>query len=159
MTGYISESERGLLFRAGVRDALMEKTAKVDLKSFSEFLKVLKNAGGVLVSPVPAAWGLTKETVNLLKALSVYGAGAGTVGSVAWNLIKDRMQRESPETEFNRKVEAMYAGRARELEDAKWMDRVRGMRDDLARNYKKMPSDEYEKRYGELMDALDERLA
>ena len=39
------------------------------------------------------------------------------------------------------------------------MAKVRGMRDELKRGYKKMTTDEYAAKYNELMEALDERRA
>ena len=102
---------------------------------------------------------LGRGGASLLKDLGIYGVMTGALSGAGYNLIKDRMQETSPKDEFNRKVQAMIASRKRELEDAKWMERVRGMRDELRRNYKKMTPEEYSKKYNDLVSALDERRA
>ena len=96
---------------------------------------------------------------DAIAKLGLYGLGAGTIGGVTYNLIKDRLEQESPEEEYNRKIEAMYKSRSRELDDAKWISKVRAMRDELKRGYKHMTTKEYTEKYNALLDALDERSA
>ena len=74
-------------------------------------------------------------------------------------MLKENVASDDPKAELNAKIEAMYKGRQKELEDAKWMAKVRGLRDELKRSYKKMTTDEYTTKYNELVAALDERRA
>jgi len=126
------------------------------------------SAWGIAKDILGAIWGnaksglghvadIVKETPSALGWVGAIGAGAGALGAGAYNVFADRMSREDPEAKFNADVEAMYANKRRELSDAKWMAKVREMRDDLKRNHKKMTSKEYSQKYQELLDALDER--
>ena len=88
--------------------------------------------------------------------LAAGGATTGILGAAAYDAIKERMSEEDPDAKFNAEVEAIYAGKKKELEHARWMARVRKMRDELSRGYKKMPPDEYSAKYRKLIAALDE---
>lgn len=97
------------------------------------------------------------DSAKALGLLAALGGAAGVLGSSAYDILKERVTQEDPEAKFNDDIEAMYANKTRELSDARWMDRVRAMRDDLKRGYKKMPTEEYAVKYKALQDALDER--
>ena len=136
----LSEEEAKAIFIEGAKSAMPEKQAQI-----GDFL------GGL--------WNAAKGSAGLIRDLGIYGALGGALTGAGYNIIKDRITAPSPEDEFNHKVERIVTNHKRELEDAKWMDRVRGMRDELARNYKKMTPEEYAKKYNALVSALDERRA
>jgi len=96
---------------------------------------------------------------GLLKDLAIYGTLTGVIGGTAYNIVKDNLTKQDPKDRFNDKVERIIKNRKREREDAKWMDRVRGMRAELIRDYKKMSPEEYSAKYNALVNALDERKA
>ena len=98
-------------------------------------------------------FGSAAESCKMQACLQVYADSSHQI----YNIAKNRMMQESPEDEANRKIEAMYSNKRRELEDSMWMDRVRSMRDELRRNYRRMSTEEYTKKYVDLMDALNER--
>ena len=121
-------------------------------KFFGGLGKGFKNVvgGGIDIAKfLPSAIGWT----------AALGAGSGVLGASAYDIIKERTSHEDPEAQLNEDIEAMYNSKSREKNDSKWMARVRRMRDELRRGYKKMSVDEYTKKYNELLDALDERKA
>lgn len=136
----LSEEEAKAIFMEGAKSAMPEKQAQL----------------GDIASGI---WNAAKGSAGLIRDLGIYGALGGVLTGAGYNIIKDRVTAPSPEDEFNHKVEQIVANHKRELEDAKWMDRVRGMRDELSRNYKKMAPEEYAKKYNALVSALDERRA
>ena len=85
------------------------------------------------------------------------GAGAGVLGASGYDVIKEMVSKEDPEAKFNQDVESIYKLKTKELDDAKWMTRVRSLRDRLIRDRNKLTTKEYAKLYKELSDALDER--
>ena len=119
--------------------------------------EVFKGILGGVGNFLSGAGDVVTKTPAALGKLALVGLGTGLVGASAYDVIKDKVTRDDPKAELNAKIEAMYRGKTRELEDAKWMDKVRAMRDDLRRNYKKMTTEEYAEKYKALVDALDER--
>lgn len=145
----------GVMTEKQAQDSLdgMEK----DAFSVVRFLAGLRTAGGVATA---GASGLLKAVTaipNSIKNLTSAGILAGAVAGGAYNTLKDNMQQEDPKTRMNRKIEAIFRNRKRELEDAKWMDRVRSMRNELKSSYRKMSPEEYREKYDALVSALDER--
>lgn len=108
-------------------------------------------AGHVLkgVKTIPPAIGHT----------ALLGGATGVLGATIYDIIKERVSQEDPEAKFNSDIEHLYMSKKRETEDARWMDRVRTLRDELKRGYKKMTTEEYAQKYKALMDALNERSA
>ena len=150
LTGLLNEKQAAELYNC------IEKNAAIN---FAKILGVLKGLGS-------AAVGGAKETANALVKipgaagkLALLGAGTGVLGATAYDILKENVSGDDPKAELNAKIEAMYNNRKKELEDAKWMEKVRGMRDELKRGYKKMTSEEYESKYNELVKALNERSA
>ena len=137
LTGTMSDKEASEMKRELVKKA-----------DFWDFTKSV--AGGI--------GGLAKEIPPALLNTMLLGAGTGALGATAYDVIKERVSHEDPEAKFNSEIEGIYRGRKAELDDAKWMERVRDMRDNLKRNYKKMTNDEYRKKYQELINALDEKM-
>lgn len=131
----------------------LEKQAQSGTDPYSVLKNLLSGTGSIL----SGAWNTIKEAPPAVGKLALLGLGSGIVGATAYDVVKDKVSREDPKAELNAKMEAIYRGKTRELEDAKWMDRVRAMRDDLRRNYKKMTTEEYAEKYKALVDALDER--
>lgn len=151
LTGLLNEKQAAELSER------LEKEAKFD------WAKFLLGSGKAIGSAVV---GGAKETASALAGvpgavgkLALLGAGTGILGATAYDILKENVASDDPKAELNAKLEAMYHGRQKELEDAKWMAKVRGMRDELKRGYKKMTTDEYAAKYNELMEALDERRA
>ena len=138
--GFLSEEEAKAIFMEGAKSAMPEKRAQL----------------GDIASGI---WDAAKGSAGLIRDFGIYGALAGVLSGAGYNIIKDRVTAPSPEDEFNNKVRQIVENRRRELEDSKWMERVRGMRDELSRNYRKMTPEEYSKKYNALVAALDERRA
>lgn len=122
-----------------------------------EGLGLLSSALGSVGKGGKSAIGTLGALAGLVGKTAVGGVLAGALGANAYDILKQQVTLEDPETEYKNKVEALYAAKKRELEDAKWMDRVRSMRDELRRGYKKMTTEEYAEKYQALIDALDER--
>lgn len=151
LTGLLNEKQAAELAEN------LEKKAAFD---WAKFLLASSKAIG------SAAIGGAKETASALAKvpgavgkLALLGAGTGIIGATAYDVLKENVASDDPKAELNAKIEAMYKGRQKELEDAKWMAKVRGLRDELKRSYKKMTTDEYTTKYNELVAALDERRA
>ena len=126
-----------------------EKTAGVTdyLKMMSGGIKNIVGGGVDVVKAIPSVLGWT----------ALLGAGTGVLGAHAYDVVKEQVTHEDPEAKFNADVEALYENKRKELEDAQWLSKVRSMRDELRRGYKKRPTTEYSRKYKALVDALDER--
>lgn len=155
LTGLMSEKQASDLV------SCMEKEAKGGAKDGFDWLGLAKSIlGGAWKGVGTVAEGGMKVVGEMPKTIgmtALLGGGAGVLGANLYDVIKEQVTHEDPEEKFNSEIEAMYAGKKKELEDAKWMDRIRSMRDELRRGYKKMPTKEYAKRYKALLAALDER--
>lgn len=154
LTGMMPEKQAEAMAAGFEKDAFSWKMLTNGLKD------VGKAASGAVkaVTAVPeAAWKWGGRGVSAAGLLALLGASTGVVGSTAFDVLKERVTQEDPEEKFNSDIEAIYNNRMRELEDQKWMTRVRAMRDELRRGYKKMSTEEYAAKYQALQDALDER--
>ncbi len=153
LTGLMPEKQAESMAYGFEKDAFSWKTL------FGGIDKAIR--GGVnMATAVPETiwrWGSRGATAAGLLALA--GASTGALGASALDVLNSRITSEDPEERFNNKVEALYANRMSELEDQKWMDRVRSMRDELRRDYKRMSTEEYAVKYKALQNALDERKA
>lgn len=162
---YLGKDAADSIFTAAVITAkIPEKQAcaladglEKDAFPLSDVIKSLKGLGGAATGAVDKLIDYAGSSAKAVGLLATIGAGTGVAGASIWDMLKTRYSQEDPETEFNNKAEAMYGDRKRELADAKWMDRVRRMRDELRRGYKKMSTEEYAEKYQALQDALDER--
>lgn len=125
----------------------------------TDLAKIFGNAGKGLRGIFGTGIDFAKFLPSSLGWTAALGAGSGVLGASAYDIIKERTSHEDPEAQLNEDIEAMYNSKSREKNDSKWMARVRRMRDELRRGYKKMSVDEYAKKYNELIDALDERKA
>lgn len=155
---YLTKDQSDALFAAGA-SSVFQKQA-----NWGKVLTFLNTLGKGAIGLVSGGHKLletgvkdTSEAANILGKLMLGGATVGTAGGIGYNLAKERMSQNSPEEEMNRKIEAMYKKKTRELEDSNWMNKVIAMRDELRRGYKKMTTQEYTKKYIALMDALNER--
>lgn len=152
---YLGKDQAEDLFMASMISGLMpEKQAEhvmdgmeKDGFSIGRFLKGLFGVGT----------GVASLPFKVIPALATSGLATGAVAGGAYHYLKDSLTKEDPKENLNLKAESMYVNRKRELEDARWMNRVRAMRDELKREYKKMSPEEYTSRYNALIDALDER--
>lgn len=140
------------IFRTAMMSGMPSEKAASDRGGMEKdaFLGELANAlkgGAGAASEIPKALGL----------LALIGSGTGALGAYAYDVIKDNMTREDPEARFNADMEALYQGKLRELEDAKWMSDVRARRDRLRRGLKRMTTEEYAKEYEDLVAALDKK--
>lgn len=141
LSGMMTEKQAG---------EFMEKKAKGWLDATKYLTGLLGGGLGVVkdtVKAVPPALGWT----------ALLGASTGGLGAMAYDVLKDRVSQEDPEAKFDTEMEAMYAGKERELKDAKWMMRIRAKRDRLMREGKKMDPDKYAKEYDSLVRDLDEK--
>ena len=165
----LGSENAAMVYKAGYSSVISEKTAQAAAPA----AVVGAGAAGAGIAASAMQWlrgilgggvqlgrqgiGLANDSASLARNLAITGIGAGVLGGVGYHLIKERLQRGSPEEELNRKIEGIFSRREREISDKKWMDRVRSMRDDLRRNKNKMSPEEYAKKYEELVKALDER--
>ena len=137
---------------------LMEKDAKIDVLAYLKGVgKGIGGAFGLASGATEKGFKALSKVPSSLMWTAILGGGIGALGATGYDAIKERLTSEDPEAKYNAEVEAMYINKKRELEDAKWMTRVREMRDDLRRNHKKMSNEEYTKKYNDLVKALDER--
>lgn len=152
---YLGKEQAEDLFMASMISGMMpEKQAEHLMDgmvkrgfSIGKFLKGLFGVGT----------GVASLPFKVIPALATSGLATGAVAGGAYHYLKDAITKGDPRENLNLKSESMYVLRKRELEDAKWMDRVRAMRDELKRDYKKMSTEEYAAKYQALQDALDER--
>lgn len=122
-----------------------------------ELFQTLGMAGGMAKNVGSGALDIIGKIPSVLGSTALIGAGTGALGAVGYDAIKDMVSTQDPEEKLNIELESLYKAKTKEVEDAKWLARVRGMRDELRRNYKKMSKAEYTKKYNELVSALDER--
>lgn len=156
---YFSAFLSGLLAekQASIISTEMKKKAAGDKFSW---MKLLKGLGGAIGTAGGAAKEGVKAVGEIPKILgwtALLGGGTGALGAYAYDVLKNNVSREDDETKFNSELEAVYANKKKELESANWMRKVIAMRDDLRRSYKKIPTEEYKKKYDALVEALDER--
>ena len=165
---YLSEQEaEDIFYSAMLTGLLTEKQAEEfcgDMEKdaalgWDTAKKVLGLLGSGMVNLGGEAKDLVKESPSALAYLALTGAGAGALGATAYDMLKENVTNMDPQEKLNAKLESIYRGKKKELESANWMTKVRSMRDDLKRNYKKMSTEEYAKAYKALEDALDERRA
>lgn len=159
-----SQQTSDIFYSAMLTGLLNEKQAaeladNLEKKAAFDWLKFIRGAGSAVVGGVKDTASALAKIPGAVGKLALLGAGTGIIGATAYDVLKENVASDDPEAELNAKIEAMYKGRQKELEDAKWMAKVRGLRDELKRSYKKMTTDEYTAKYNELVAALDERRA
>lgn len=165
---YLGEKNAEDLFFSSMLVGLMSTNQAEEVKSaleknaqVADALKLVGSGMKGVASGVKDFFGFGKDVtetgINTALKLMLAGGVSGVIGANLYDAIKDRVTEDDPETKFNVDMEAMYRGRARELEDSKWMAKVRSMRDELRRGYKKMTPQEYRGKYNALLAALDER--
>ena len=156
---FFSSMLTGILNEKQAADMLecLEKNAALNWKA--AIIGALKPIASALSGAAGHLYSAATKAPDAIGKLALIGAGTGVLGATAYDVVKENVSSDDPESELNAKIEAMYNGRKKELEDAKWMEKVRGMRDELKRNYKKMTTEEYESKYNKLMEALNERGA
>lgn len=137
---YLTQDELKLVMTAGMADGL---SSGIEKEAFG----------------VTDAKELVTTPIELALWLGGLGLASGTANGILYNITKNRMTAESAEKEeeINKKL-SLYNAKNRELEDAKWMGKVRSKRDNLVRNMKKMTPEEYEAAYNEISNALNERV-
>jgi len=149
LTGLMNEAQLANISKC------IEKTGAVSpLDILSTAGKGISNVAG---GAYKAVGDVIKNAPTVIGTSILGGAGVGAIGAMAYDAIKENVSHEDPEVEFNRKIEEIYRNKKLEKEDAKWIKRVRTLRDELRRGYKKMSTEEYSRKYKALMDALDER--
>lgn len=155
---YLGQEQADEIFSAGFMDAMSDAVSE-KRASWAKVLAFLKGAGKATVGVGGHAVDAAHKIISTVPGLAVAGLSTGALGAIGYNAIKDNLMENSPKEELDAKIDAMYSNRTKELESAKWMDRVRAMRDELKRGYKKMSVEEYTQKYQALVDALDERKA
>lgn len=158
------EQADDIFFSAMLTGLMNEKQASeladsLDKQAAFDWRKFLTGTGSAIVGGAKDVFSGISKTPGALGKLALIGAGTGVLGATAYDIIKDNVTNDDPKAELNAKIEAMYNSKLRELDDAKWIAKVRGMRDELKRGYKKMSTEEYAKKYNELIEALEERRA
>ena len=138
------------IFMAGAASCLQtEKKATVG-ETLGSVGKALGNVGGGIL-------GALKSIPPTLGWTMALGGASGVLGATAYDVIKEHVSHEDPEAKLNEDLEMQYKAKNREIKDAKWMERIRSLRDELMRGKNKMPTKEYAKKYKELVNLLDER--
>lgn len=159
MRTYIGKDVARRMFIAGAISSSLEKRAQESggfgnaVSSAGKWLAGLLGGGAAVGK---GAYEAGKEGIGLAGNLALMGLGTGVLGGVGYHLIKERLQQKSPEEDMNRKIEAMYSRKAKELESAKKMTAARALRDELNRGRKTMSTDEYRTKYDKLMSMLEE---
>lgn len=153
LENYFGKDVARRIFLAGAVSASMEKCADGPLEAVGNWLRGLVG-GGTTIGKGALETG--KETYGLATSLGLTGLATGVIGGIGLHLLKERMQRKSPEEDLQRKIEAMYANKSRELENSKKMRAARDKRDLLMRGYKRMTTEEYRSKYNDLMSSLEE---
>ena len=156
------ETADDIFFSSMLSGLLPQKQASDMIQSFQKeadnnWLKWLDLIGSGITGGLGHVWDAAKSIPPALGYTALGGAASGVLGATVYDILKERVSQEDPEAKFNSDIEHLYKHKKREIEDAKWMSRVRAMRDELKRGYKKMTTDEYTTKYKALMDALDER--
>ena len=157
------ETADDIFFSAMLSGMIPEKQASdlaEGIHKGAQVMDALKKALGALGS-IGKGFGYAADAVKtippVLGGTAIGGAATGVLGATVYDILKERVSQEDPEAKFNSDIENLYTHKKREVEDARWMNRVRAMRDELKRGYKKMPTEEYAAKYKALMDALNER--
>lgn len=154
------ETADDIFFSAMLSGLIPEKQAcelAVGIQKGAQVMDAIKKVIGGLGSIGSGAMTTAKAIPPAIGYTALGGAASGVLGATVYDILKERVSQEDPEAKFNSDIEHLYAHKKRELEDAKWMSRVRAMRDELKRGYKKMTTEEYTTKYKALMDALNER--
>ena len=149
-----------IFFSAMLSGMIPEKQASdlaEGIQKGAQVMDALKNALGAIGKGFGYAADAAKTIPPVLGGTAIGGAATGVLGATVYDILKERVSQEDPEAKFNSDIEHLYTHKKREIEDAKWMSRVRAMRDELKRGYKKMTTEEYTTKYKALMDALNER--
>ena len=153
-------SAEDIFFSAMLSGMVTEKKASdlfvsLEKRGGSDLLAWLKGIGGALMSGGGMVVDTAKAIPPALGWTALLGASAGGLGAMGYDALKERVTEEDPEAKFNAEIEALYAGKNRELDDAKWMARMRKKRDRLKREWKKMDPQTYAKEYASLVSDLD----
>lgn len=148
----------------------MEGLYKAGFASFCDDDEGLeKIAAGSPVDVVSQPFSLVKDVGNTAKDVVVSipklllwlmgtGVAFGGLGGIAYNVTKNRLAGEAIEKEDEaNKIREIYENKNREMEDSMWMDSARNKRDFLKKEQKHMTPEEYELKYNELSNLLDER--
>lgn len=144
-----------------------EQSAECFKAGFASWFAEKRAGSGFILAPyvkdiaglLKGVWSGGKELLNAAGTATAMGAGTGVLGALAAEAIKEQLTREDPKAKLSGKLEKLYASKSREVDDSRWMSRVRAMRDELRRGYKKMTVAEYTDKYNNLVKALDERKA
>ena len=156
LTASMTEKQAAELF------GLMEK----DAFGFADALSWLKGVGSKAIGGIGLMSGALGKGVEYAAKIppalawtALLGSSAGVIGSMGYDVMKERLAGDDPEAKYNSDVEAIYKSKNRERDDAAWMAKARNKRDDIKRRLKKMTPKDYSREYNELMDILNERKA
>lgn len=156
------EAADNIFFTSMLSGLIPEKQAcelAVGIQKGAQVMDALKKAIGALGTVGSGALTTVKSIPQILAGTALGGAATGALGATVYDILKERVSQEDPEAKFNSDIEHLYTHKKREIEDARWMSRVRALRDELKRGYKKMTTEEYATKYKALTDALNERSA
>lgn len=156
------EAADNIFFTSMLSGLIPEKQAcelAVGIQKGAQVMDALKKAIGALGTVGSGALTTAKSIPPILAGTALGGAATGVLGATVYDILKERVSQEDPEAKFNSDIEHLYTHKKREIEDARWMSRVRALRDELKRGYKKMTTEEYATKYKALTDALNERSA
>lgn len=165
------DSARDLFYASAMTGLMTEKQAEDLLDGLVKQAQRRGGGGGLNIGGrildlvqrgILGAGGLAADAVakipSALGHTALLGAGLGALGALGFDAVKENLSQEDPEAKFNIDLEALYNAKSMEAEDAKWMAKVRSMRDELKRGWKKMAPEEYESKYNALLGALKEKM-
>ena len=152
---FFSAMITGLLNEKQASDVIgsIEKGADIDWKRLGSGLWDTFKGGA------SAFLGAIKETPAAVGWTAALGGGLGVLGANLYDSMKKRLTEEDPETKLNNEKELIYSMKERELEDSRWMGRIRRLKDALKRaaRDKSVTNRKYRKDFESLLDALKER--
>lgn len=154
-----AQTAKDIFFSSMLASLMTEKQA-ADFVQFMEKRSeggLMEGIGNVLGGIGGAAAKVLRDVPSALLWTGALGAGSGVLGATAYDVVKERLTQDEPEEKMNEKIESIFRRKKREQEDAQWMDRVRAMRDELKRGYKRMTAKEYKSKYRALLKELGER--
>lgn len=158
---YISRESMNDIYTAGFMTSGMtdEQSMEIlsEMEKDSQALGWTNLVGRTVVGSVSGLGKLLLEAPSAFGTVMLAGAGLGTLGTMAYDSIKENLSKEDPKEKLNNKIEAYYKNKTRESEDAKWIADARAKRDKLMREKKKMSPEEYSKAYNDLKALLDTR--
>lgn len=151
---YLSKDQLSAFFSDGVKSAVLEKRAALPYKDAIDIVKNIWSGGKELLS---GAWDVASKIPGAGLATMGAGAATGVMSAMAYDIIRDELDKENPQKKLNDELEKIYLEKERERNDSEWLRKVIAKRNDLKRNGNRMSKEEYSSKYRDLIDSLIEK--